>query len=195
MSEKITIRVKENKNAEINRAVIAFLLVSYAIILLWIIVLKCNVASALNEETVERNLSKPLLERLAFRIIPFQDIYLVLFERFIPISFFSFVFNTICCIPAGMMLGFFLGKLWGLLWSGLFILGVEVFQLFSGWGIFDITDIFMNLLGVYLGYLVFDFLYKRLSERAINRAVKITLAVAIPAALGVIVHTALCFPL
>ena len=93
-----------------------------------------------------------------------------------------------------MVLGFFVGKLWGLIWSALFILGVELFQLFSGFGVFDFTDIFMNCLGVYVGYLIFDALYKRLSVRTINRAVAVCLYIAMPVAILVTVNSILNFP-
>ena len=33
-----------------------------------------------------------------------------------------------------------------------FILGIEVFQLFSAFGAFDVDDIFLNCLGAVLGY-------------------------------------------
>ena len=191
MNEKITIRIKEKKGAEINRAAVAVLLFLYVIVLLWIIVFKCNVNSQLN---IERNLAIPLWERFTRRIIPFMDIYYMFVNKISVWNVLAFFFNTICCIPAGMLLGFFVSKRWGLLLSGIFILGVEVFQLFSGWGGFEPTDIFMNLLGVYIGYIIFDALYKRISDKAINGAVLVCLCIAIPVAVFAVIRTALNFP-
>ena len=36
----------------------------------------------------------------------------------------------------------------------LFVLGIEVFQLFSAFGVFDVDDLFCNTLGTMIGYLL-----------------------------------------
>lgn len=101
MNEKITIRIKEKKGTEINRAAVAVLLLLYVIVLLWIIVFKCNVNSLLN---IERNLAIPLWERFTYKIIPFMDIYYMFVNKIFVWNVLAFFFNTICCIPAGMLL-------------------------------------------------------------------------------------------
>ena len=136
----------------------------------------------------------PLWDRFTARIIPFQDFYITFVKGGSLPNYLALFFNTICCIPAGMLLGFFLRRTWGFIWSGVFILGIEIFQLFSGWGGFDPTDIFLNVLGVYFGYLIFDALYKRLSDKAINRAVAVWIFIAFPAIVFVVIRTILNFP-
>ena len=185
---KITPKEEQEK---INRSNVILLFSFYIIVLLWVIVFKCN---AYNELHIDKNLAKPLWERFTRRLIPFQDIVVSIATRNV-VDILSFFFNIICCIPGGMLLGFFLKKKWGLIWSTVFILGVELFQLFSGWGGFDLTDIFLNVFGVYLGYLVFDWLYPKLSNKAINSAVLITLIPAFAATTFAIVRTILTSPI
>ena len=188
-AKKIKIENPKEKGVKLSYINIVFL--AYLIILLWVIVFKCNANAELN---IEKNLSYTLWQRFTARIIPFQELYYILLNRARLTIVLAFFFNTIACIPAGMLLGFFLKRRWGLLWSGLFVLGIELFQLFSGWGGFDLTDIFMNLLGVYLGYLIFDFLYKRFSAILINRFSFVCVFISVPIALFALVRTILNFP-
>ena len=181
---------KTKINPEIKRVYTILLLLFYTVVLLWVIVFKCGQYNALHIKT---NQAMTLWERFTFRIIPFQDIVLS-FRQMYPYGILAFFFNTICLLPAGMLLGFFVGKKHGLIGSGIFIMGVELFQFFSGWGGFDFTDVFMNLLGVYLGFLIFDWLYPRLSAKAINRITAAVLIIAIPLAVLVSVKTAATFP-
>ena len=177
----------KNRVCRIN---LAGLLICYVIILLWIIVFKCN---ANNELHIDKNLAMSVWERFTYRIIPFQDAYISFATRNL-VSCIAFIFNTICCIPGGALLAFFMNKKRGLLYSTLFILGVELFQLFSGWGGFDITDIIMNVLGVYLVYLIFEKIYPKLKPRLINI---LSLSILIPSAIFsifVIIRSIIYFP-
>ena len=177
----------ENRICRINPA---GLLICYVIILLWVIVFKCN---ANNELHIDKNLAMSVWERFTYRIIPFQDAYISFTTRNF-VSCIAFVFNTICCIPGGILLAFFMSKKRGLFCSTLFILGVELFQLFSGWGGFDPTDILMNVLGIYLGYVVFEKSYPKLKPRLINI---LSLSILIPSAIFsifVIIRSIIYFP-
>ena len=73
------------------------------------------------------------------------------------ISFGNLVGNVVLFIPLGYFLprlfqsmkNFFLCMFTALT----FILGIEMFQLISNFGIFDVDDIFLNGCGVLIGYL------------------------------------------
>lgn len=74
-------------------------------------------------------------------------------------SFENLVGNIVVFIPFGFLLPYVLK--WGrnffvmLVNAFLFVLGIEVFQLFSAFGAFDVDDILLNCLGAVLGYLFY----------------------------------------
>lgn len=74
-------------------------------------------------------------------------------------SFENLVGNVMIFVPFGFMIPYVLKRgrnfLVMLLAAFLFVLGIEVFQLFSGFGAFDVDDIFLNCLGAVLGYLCY----------------------------------------
>lgn len=74
-------------------------------------------------------------------------------------SFENLVGNVVVLIPFGFLLPYVLK--WGknffvmLFNAFIFVLGIEVFQLFSAFGAFDVDDILLNCLGAVLGYLFY----------------------------------------
>jgi glycopeptide antibiotics resistance protein len=74
-------------------------------------------------------------------------------------SFENLVGNVVVFIPFGLLFpcvrkrGSHLGIL--LLNGLIFICGIEVFQLFSAFGAFDVDDILLNCIGVILGYCIY----------------------------------------
>ena len=67
--------------------------------------------------------------------------------------------NIVVLIPFGMLFPLITRKNWGYLGmlacAFAFVLGIEVFQLFSAFGAFDVDDILLNCLGASLGYLFY----------------------------------------
>lgn len=67
--------------------------------------------------------------------------------------------NIVVLIPFGMLFPLITKKNWGYLGmlacAFAFVLGIEVFQLFSAFGAFDVDDILLNCLGASLGYLFY----------------------------------------
>ncbi len=74
-------------------------------------------------------------------------------------SFENLVGNVVVFIPFGLLLPCVMkrgGNFWILLLNGLLLIcGIEVFQLFSAFGAFDVDDILLNGIGVVLGYLIY----------------------------------------
>ena len=154
-----------NDRGEIKRSYILLLLACYIILLVWVIVFKCNQNFELH---IDKNLAMPLWERFTARLIPFKDVYVSLVTQNVG-DILAIIFNVICLLPMGIFLSFFVSKRCGILLSLSFVVAIEVFQLFSGWGGFDPTDIFLNVLGTYLGFKIFDALYLKITARNINR--------------------------
>lgn len=74
-------------------------------------------------------------------------------------SFANLVGNVAAFIPFGYLLPRVCKAAENLLFcmaaAFLFVTGIEVFQLLSAFGFFDVDDILLNCLGVFLGYLFF----------------------------------------
>lgn len=74
-------------------------------------------------------------------------------------SFENLVGNVVVFMPFGFLLPYVIA--WGrnffvmLLNAFIFVLGIEVFQLFSAFGAFDVDDILLNCLGAAWGYIIF----------------------------------------
>ncbi len=84
-------------------------------------------------------------------------------------SFENLVGNIVVFVPFGFLLPYVLERgrnFFVMLFNTfLFVLGIEVFQLFSAFGAFDVDDILLNCSGAalgYLGYLVFERVRKRI---------------------------------
>lgn len=91
-------------------------------------------------------------------------------------SFGNLVGNIIAFIPLGYLMPR-LHKIFENLFvcmatALLFILGIEMFQLFSAFGIFDVDDILLNGLGTFIGYLSFV-LMKALVKRREKKSKKL----------------------
>lgn len=74
-------------------------------------------------------------------------------------SFENLVGNVVAFIPFGFLLPYVLKRAGNffvmLLNAFLFVLGIEVFQLFSAFGAFDVDDILLNCFGAVLGYMAY----------------------------------------
>ncbi len=121
--------------------------------------------------------------------------YLIRSGEFDSLETFAFLFNIICFMPLGMFMSFLVRDIWNVLSLFLFSCGVEVFQLFSGFGGFDLTDMILNILGAYLGCLLIRTIRKKASDKVINATLlAITLLLCIWALVCVIL-TIINFPI
>lgn len=80
-------------------------------------------------------------------------------------SFENLVGNVVVFVPFGFLLPYIQEKsrkLQVLLLNAfLFVLGIEVFQLFSAFGAFDVDDILLNCFGAVLGWILYRFWERR----------------------------------
>lgn len=169
----------------------ASLLFSFClIVLMWAIIFKFNIYSLLH---IEKNNATPIGERLLEGIVPLRSIFWAIKNlKWWQIGIF--VLNILCFIPAGMLLPFMASRKKCLLFFFFFPCALELFQLSAGWGVMDTTDIVANFFGGYIGCKIYDLLYPRLSEKAINA---LLLSLILPAfffSVFVTVRTILYFP-
>ena len=174
----------------VEKKLLYILLASYAVILLWIIVFKCNQNEELN---IQENLSKTLWERFTYRIEPFIALRTGLFHGRTN-ELLAGIFNIISFIPIGMALSFIMSMKRGLCISALAVLGVEIFQLFSGFGGFDYSDVILNTLGTYLGYVLSGAVIKKMSARTVNIIALSLIPPLTLLAIVVFIRTIILFP-
>ena len=181
-------------NEKINKRLMVALSVLFIILLIWVVVFKCNYNEGLHIET---NRGMTLEERLAYKEVPF--------EKFIEavkgggtlavVEIIALFFNVICFLPFGGLGRFFTDKRWlVILAGGLFSLSIETFQLFSCWGGPDYIDLISNTLGVAIGVLIYELLRPRLSEDTINKIALWSTVIASPVAIFAIVNSIINFP-
>ena len=138
-----------------------WLFVLYLLILLKVIVFKYPLAQ-LREiaDTWSRDVFWEGLSGANFTLFRTIKMYIRHWNMLGPISFRNLIGNVVAFIP----LGYFLPRLFKpmqnifacLLMALLFILGIELFQLVSAFGIFDVDDILLNGLGVLIGFFVYS---------------------------------------
>ena len=73
-------------------------------------------------------------------------------------------------------------------------LSFEIYQLFSCWGGPDISDVILNVLGVFLGAILYDFLITRISSKVINTLALVCIVIAIPLDIFAIINSIIHFP-
>lgn len=144
----------------INKKYIRILFILYLLILMKVIIFKFpfaemrQIAASWKKEVFWEGLSGANFE--LFRTI---KLYVRHWDNKGINSFGNLIGNIIAFIPLGYMLPR-LHKIFENLFvcmatALLFILGIELFQLFSAFGIFDVDDILLNGLGTLIGYLCF----------------------------------------
>ncbi|MBO5907403.1 MAG: VanZ family protein [Clostridia bacterium] len=177
----------------INKSLFSILFFTYLIIIAWVIIFKCNVTADMQ---IAKNQATPLIDRFLVNIIPFQS-FIVSVGTSYRFTYAEFFMNFFVFIPMGLGLPFFLGKKKHLTLyiTAAITLAVEIFQLFSGWGGFDTTDLILNFLGGLVGYALYNKLRPRLSDATVNKITVILLCVFLPFAIAVSVVTALNFPI
>lgn len=126
----------------INKKYIRILFILYLLILMKVIIFKFPRTSGAN-----------------FKLFRMIKLYVRNWDNKGINSFGNLIGNIIAFIPLGYMLPS-LHKIFENLFvcmatALLFILGIELFQLFSAFGIFDVDDILLNGLGTFIGYLCF----------------------------------------
>lgn len=183
--------LKTKNKDSVNKKLISLLILVYFIILIWIIVFKCNNIASLH---IEKNRAMSISERITNKAIPFKHTFEAIFYHNSTLEILALIFNIICFIPLGSLFRYFKSSYQTLFICGVFSLAVEIFQLFSGWGGPDIIDIVLNILGAWLGVLIFRYILSRLSVKTLNTIAFCLICVSVPFAVFVIIRSIIYFP-
>lgn len=107
--------------------------------------------------------------------IPLKTIRMYIVYAYKLNSFENLVGNVLAFVPFGFLLPYVhrYGKRFFvmLLNAFVFVLGIEVFQLFSAFGAFDVDDIILNCLGAVWGYL-FYIIYESIKRKYVRKKKK-----------------------
>ena len=182
---------KVKNEEEVNKRMLSVLLGLYFVMLIWIIVFKCNYNEGLH---IEANRAMTIFERLALKAIPFQKTFEAVFIEKNFIEIIATIFNVLCFAPMGLALKYFTSTKRAVIAGAIFSLAVEIFQLFSGWGGFDISDVILNALGALAGAWIYDLFASRMQGRTINSFAVCFIAAVLPIDLYAIVNSIINFP-
>lgn len=144
----------------INKKYMRILFILYLLILMKVIIFKFPFAKLLQiAASWKKEVFWEGLSGANFKLFRTIKLYVRHWDNKGINSFGNLVGNIIAFIPLGYMLPR-LHKIFENLFlcmatALLFILGIELFQLFSAFGIFDVDDILLNGLGTFIGYLGF----------------------------------------
>lgn len=178
------------KKEKLNKQRLTIVLIVYFVLLIWVVVFKCNENYRLSAEW---NGKVPILEKLSWGWPPFRNLDVILSGN-APGETVIFFVNFLIFIPMGMLLPFFMKKRNGLLTILLVGLGIEIVQLVLGWGGFDTTDAIMYFTGGALGVLSHILLRPNVSDRTINRLMLWIGVIGGALAVFAVINTALHFP-
>jgi glycopeptide antibiotics resistance protein len=183
------------KNDEkINKKLLTVLTVLYLILVVWVVVFKCNYNEGL---FIEQNKSLTFEERLFYKAIPFEKFILSIQTGGINAvtEVIALFFNVICFLPFGGFVRFFTkNKRTVVAFGAAFSFAIEVYQLFSCWGGPDYMDILLNTLGVLLGAMIHEAIAPRLKEKTINKWAFGTSVFMLPFAVFAVVNSIINFP-
>ena len=177
---------------QINRSCIIILSTLYFIALVWVIVFKCNVNRELG---VDRNRTRALWERLVDSVSrkPFGNlIYQIKNGKLTELL--ALIFNVVGFVPLGMVYRFFFNRARAYLFSFATALGVELFQLVSGYGGLRIEDLFEYMLGAIVGIILLEKVIPKIPPKRINQIARVLICIAIPFDLFFIINTIIHFP-
>ncbi len=179
------------RRERIRRYLLIGATVLYFVMLVWVIIFKCNNVKSLH---IESNREKSIIERLMMKAIPFQ----YTLDRIMKggeLEILATIFNVLCFAPMTILFRYFnLKKKTSWLIAAGISLGIEIFQLLSCWGGFDISDWMLNVFGAYLGIVLFDKLVPRFSQKLQYSIIAAYALIAIPVDVFAIINTALNFP-
>ncbi len=147
------------KNRQLSKGQLWILFAVYLILLLKVIVFKKPLSemkwiiNSWSPEVIKQGIEHANLQ--PFRTI---DMYVRYWNRGLG-SFENLVGNVIAFLPMGYLLPRicrWAGNLFVCVGLGaVAVLGIEIFQLVSSFGAFDVDDIILNLTGILIGYIIF----------------------------------------
>ena len=168
----------------------------YIVILIWIIVFKCNLMENLYSN-YKLNVDRTIWNRFTNYLAPFNCYYPSNIHKYNALSLLKDdILNCVIFIPFGLFLSYFINekKFVKVLIITFTLSGVvEVIQLFSLIGAFATKDIITNVFGAILGYFIYKLLFKtKINNNKIkvfNTISFLLIVIFLPVAIFAIINT------
>lgn len=177
------------KYRDLSKLYLAVTFALFILILLWIVVFKANIPIV--PKRIARTKAMTIPERFALGNYPFKNLF-VDAEGKVLSRIKEHFLNVLVFIPFGILLPFFAKKGKTLITSIVFIvftIGFELFQLFTGIGGFDVTDLMTNTLGGFIGLWLYRVAFSKMPDHVINRISFVVNMIFVPVALFAILNT------
>ncbi len=161
----------------------------FILILLWIVVFKANIPITPVRIAITKAMTIP--ERFELGNYPFKNLFVDAEGHFVSRLREHFL-NILVFLPFGFLLPFFIKKRKALITSIVFIvftIGFEMFQLLTGLGGFDVTDLMTNTLGGFFGLWLYKVAFSKMPDHVINRISFIVNIIFVPVAVFAIINT------
>lgn len=144
-----------------RRKIIGCIFIAYIIVTLRLIIFKYPF-NELNAITEQWNWEAVKQGLRTANLTPFKTIHMYIKYRDRLNSFENLFGNVLLFVPFGLFFGYFIRSkckiIAAFLGCFLFSFGIELFQLVSGFGVFDVDDILLNVIGGMFGYLIYRFM-------------------------------------
>lgn len=177
------------KYSDISNLYLYTTIMLFLTLLVWIVIFKANVSYIPMRFDLTKAMS--LEERFNLGNYPFKNLFECPDGHFLGRLKEHFL-NILAFLPFGILLPFVIKKKYMLIVPIIFIaatLGFESFQLFTGLGGFDITDIITNTLGGFLGLWLYRIAFLRMPDHSLNRLSFVVNLIATPFAIYAIYNT------
>ena len=175
---------------KVNTTLLYILFACFTVLLLWGIVFKCNFNDLL---MIEEKRGASFEERFTTQLIPIQEIRAFINNGRV-VGILAYFLNFIALIPFGFLFRFIADEKHLLIYTFALILGIEIFQFFSYFGVFDFADILLNVLGAFVGSRICGAVKPKLNAKIINTVCRIAVIPLILASFFAIVRTIVHFP-
>lgn len=159
---------KEDAYSRKIKKILKMVFFIYFLVLLKVIVFKYPIRQLMEiTRTWEKDVILEGLDTANFTLFRTIKMYIRYWGRLN--SFENLVGNVVCFVPFGFLLPFLHeeSRHWWVLLINAFLLvcGIELFQLITAFGAFDVDDILLNCAGAVLGFWMFAFLRSRGKKR------------------------------
>lgn len=182
-------RKSEFANSSESKSILIFFTAVYCVLLCWLIVFKCNDMDRL---CVEYQPFRTIWEHFLDGSIPFQSFIRAWEKR--DTEVLIALLNFLLFIPLGLLFPFFASKIRSVVLLFSIALGVEVLQLFTGWGGYDVTDVILTFAGGVFGVVIRNGVLKLLTPKRVNGLLLWSGVILLPIAIFAVVNTVLHFP-
>ena len=187
--EEELILEREDLKKGVNVNILAFFMAVYCVVLCWLIVFKCNDMERL---CVEYQPYRTIWEHFLDGNVPFQSLIRAWEKQ--DSEVLIALLNFLLFVPLGVLFPVFIGGKRSVFLLFAIALGVEILQLFTGWGGYDVTDVILTFAGGIFGVVIETGVIRLLTPRRLNTLLLCLGVTLLPIAVFAVINTALHFP-